>query len=537
MWLKELKIENYRSIKSAHISFKNRSEIFTFLGANNSGKSNIATAISMLMEILNSNEPKFTKSDWHNFDDNLELKLSFTFNLDNDDINFVQEELGLQIREKNKDFFGTTLDITIIGRGKFPSNLSIKFGKLVFNDRQLYIGTPPHAASSEFFWSQLIEKHNSSNDGVIDVIDGIFPRAARQYGIKVHESGVSFKQIVSALINNNIVIFPEFRRRPDNNPQHVTRSPSGINLSSALFNIKNGNKDQRATFEKIKKVFNEVHPTLKLEVRTANNKHEIVIEKDGLEFEIYNIGSGILQIINFLTHIIGVKNSIFVVDEPEHHLSAHTKRILKREITAAKENQFVIITHSTDFVNLEELFRNIIVKNTNGVSRFISIPEIEFTEKELRILSKKINYENKELFFCDKVLLVEGESEKYVYLTAAEKHYSFDVNGVSIVSVDGDGFRLLARFLNKLEIPFLLTADLNKELQVSELIADDLVKHAYILGKDDILECFEKSDLDAAKKLYISKPLQAKFIMDKITDEKRATPKEILNVVDKLKTI
>lgn len=135
--------------------------------------------------------------------------------------------------------------------------------------------------------------------------------------------------------------------------------------------------------------------------------------KGETEFSLDGIGAGLLEVLNILTHIISEENKIFLIDEPEIHLHPHGQRILKNLLRkSAKKNQIIYITHSSDFVDLQEINRISVVRNENGKSKiFRSNLDYESNDWLKQLLFKLTKTEQKEFFFARKVLLVEGETE------------------------------------------------------------------------------------------------------------------------------
>ena len=106
------------------------------------------------------------------------------------------------------------------------------------------------------------------------------------------------------------------------------------------------------------------------------------------------------------------KIKIFIAEEPENHLYPLLQfgyiDLLKR----VGSSQLIVTTHSPKIINLDRINQLVKLNNESGnINRKVfSINEGYFNE-----FGALINLEISEMLFYDKVLLVEGYSEKYFY--------------------------------------------------------------------------------------------------------------------------
>lgn len=109
------------------------------------------------------------------------------------------------------------------------------------------------------------------------------------------------------------------------------------------------------------------------------NIYEIVLQKDERQFLISQASSGEKEILNFLLGIfaINMKNGIILVDEPELHLHPRWQKTLMSlfiELSKQTDNQFIVTTHSSIFVNSDtynHLYR--VYKNPANESRMVEL--------------------------------------------------------------------------------------------------------------------------------------------------------------------
>lgn len=143
------------------------------------------------------------------------------------------------------------------------------------------------------------------------------------------------------------------------------------------------------------------------------------------------LGDGIINIFFIVDALYdsGVQHTI-VIDEPE--LSLHPslqKRVLKLLAEYAKDRQIVIATHSPYFIDFDYLANGARLFRTVKENNLIKIYQLS-TESITSIKNYKNDLDNphvlglnaKEVFFLeDKVILVEGQDDKYCYEKMQDK--------------------------------------------------------------------------------------------------------------------
>jgi predicted ATP-dependent endonuclease of OLD family len=162
-----------------------------------------------------------------------------------------------------------------------------------------------------------------------------------------------------------------------------------------------------------------------------------------------------------LTHVVDQHAKTFTIDEPEAHLHPHSQRVLADELVkSSSKNQFLIITHSPQFVDFKNLHSVVLVRENSGRSNVVKLPNDYLSKDEEAKASKIVWSEDKEFLFSRRVLLVEGETEYGAMPILAKKlGKSFDENGVSVVSVGGHHFGLFMKILKGFKFPFRVMCD------------------------------------------------------------------------------
>ncbi|AUM63297.1 ATP-dependent endonuclease [Brevibacillus laterosporus] len=160
--------------------------------------------------------------------------------------------------------------------------------------------------------------------------------------------------------------------------------------------------------------------------------------------------------------------TIFCIEEPEAHLHPHQQRKLSKYLIE-KINTQVILTSHSPFIASEFQHDSIVRlqleddKSTkaaqNGVSQTVG--------DAAKALEFRINVVSSEVYFSDCVLLVEGSSEVLFYKALA-KCIGIDLDklNISILSVEGVGFKKYIELFDTLGIPWVIRTDNDYRKQV-----------------------------------------------------------------------
>jgi putative ATP-dependent endonuclease of the OLD family len=156
-----------------------------------------------------------------------------------------------------------------------------------------------------------------------------------------------------------------------------------------------------------------------------NVSFAFALRKDGHWFTVDKFSSGEKEIVHFLLALfaLNVRDGLVLVDEPELHLHPRWQRIflgLFRELSAERNDQFIIATHSPVFVSpdtINDIQR--IYRRPNEGSTPLALRSVALPEK--KNLVRMINSQNNErVFFADKVVLVEGITDRLVFASLLE---------------------------------------------------------------------------------------------------------------------
>lgn len=521
MYIKKLIIDNYKSIKNETFEFSKG--INVLVGKNNAGKSNIVSALN---EVLSD---KYSTSDYEDkifyTNDTDAIKREFMIvteieeleNLDFEYLNNVKKSVGLiKINEffseenqnwnsewiiKDDDELKERHEEKLSGRRNSEENI------LYWKKRDDLINL---LNNTEKIW--LYKYYNKDTDtNLLNIIikeKKISGLAHNNYYRMVYVN----QNVKSTFITSLLV--PAFRS-PETTLKISKWSWYGKLLQKkwnecydkeAMQNIENAAQQLKLTlgevYTDLKEQLNEQLSqalslmNIKVDINMLENKKEDYYKNirlyinDGVETPLENKGSGLQSLIIIELFKLYCKtfnkSSLLILEEPELFLHPHAKRMLSGilkdflEINGILKNQVIVTTHAQEFVedvDIENI--NVIKKGKDGTKKSrIDIEKYDF--KELQKLKIELIYKNAEMFFADKVILVEGE--EYILIPKIVEHvYGKNIlnsKDISIIKVGGKSyFDIYRKVLNDLHIENYIIADYDiiyKEL--SSLIDEENIK-------------------------------------------------------------
>ncbi len=154
-------------------------------------------------------------------------------------------------------------------------------------------------------------------------------------------------------------------------------------------------------------------------VNPQKNLYEVRIKIGDYQVDLWKLSSGERELIIMVLSIFsyGITNGVVIVDEPELHIHPRWQRELLnafRTLQAEKNIQFILVTHSPYLIDLNNLNGVIGVYKENFASLVVNYDEnCSISEKNLYGALNALTIER--AFFVDKVLLVEGVSDRVIY--------------------------------------------------------------------------------------------------------------------------
>ena len=224
-----------------------------------------------------------------------------------------------------------------------------------------------------------------------------------------------------------------------------------------------------------------------------DNKNELyknieIFINDGIDRPLYEKGTGIqsaiiISLFSLYCNNFHNRSSLLIAEEPELYLHPQARRVISAELekflslSKEQERQLIISTHSVEYLKNVEPY-NIVRVYKNDIRNCSEIKQLDNeTSKTITIELKRFIWSNNtEIFFADKVVLVEG-GEIYIIPSIVDKIYErkqlLDYENISVARVNGKGsFLSYAKMLDCFDIDYLILGDLDcfKD-EVSKLIA------------------------------------------------------------------
>lgn len=434
MNIRYIKIQNFRSFDSTGITIGNFKKINLFIGANNSGKSNILKFLT-LMASLN-----FRNSSSHGFPELLTLEDFRNFDFEND------------------IFFS----IGLLPSQEFIDSLS---------------GLPSDNVHIEY-------KIKSNNAGftlekVGDFLDNIDENSTRFFLSRRGQSGGSFPDIIQDVYRH--VKIPEEIKMPNVELVKEFRKISGDgiirNRLESIVNI--SYKTQKAAQKKtlltqyLKDVFGN-----HVDIAIPNPSEEIQLIVDGVYSPITSFGSGYQQVLYLALIIITSEAPILCIDEPELHLHPRAQRALLN-LMSKVDKYFFISTHSSNFLDYsvpdKTVYKIELVGNASVCKEVHGLVEYSSVLEDLGIRPSEIYQSNG-------IIWVEGPSDrvyikKWINLVNPNLkeglQYTFQYYGGRVLSHYSIEDEFFEQYINLLLVNrncyVIMDSDLDKKYSVTDL--------------------------------------------------------------------
>ena len=455
--LKSITLKNYRSIEDLKIEFElhQKNNILSFIGQNNSGKSNILKAIHLLFLKNIPYIEALEEEDFYNH----ELNRTITF-----EAMFWEPII-------HKPYSTSRIDVKIYGirrERKIAEKGRIK-GQLIWihsclnqsGDVAMRPSQKPKKGQvapmekmyeiPDEVWEQIgiiflptdrdLEKHLPNRKTgylhrIIQQIDKSFHDTQKSIAIEGTPKNLSehFKEDIKHVIEH--LRINEFNSMEENLKDIVKK------FFERELNIKFNDITSMACFEAMSLDFLE---------------NELIISQE-------RIGDGarfiLLMAIVFCYFRSMSQNAIFIIEEPEHLLHPHRQRVLWNFLCELSKTNYVFIsTHSPEFVDLAN-WKNICRVYKDQCTHISKITG-NYEDALIKHLRRCLDQSMKYAFFASVVILVEGESDHKAFPNYADRlKKNLDSRNITIVYGAGkNNLKILAPMFRSLEIPVVLCYD------------------------------------------------------------------------------
>lgn len=427
MKFSSIAIENFRNFESISIKLSNKNVCF---GLNDVGKSNFIHALRLLLD-KDVRKNNCCESDYYQHNTANPIKILLEIDISDDD-NPDTEKLRAKMK-------GISL-----------SEEKILYIQLIahYDETELY-GIP------EIFWGGNLENLFPMNskgisydiDSVFNIIyiDSyvdmykLFAKNAKKFIQCTEDDKETIQEIENSIdkLNDNIALISGVKKMEDKITQRLKKYKDK-NLAVQI-------KSEIA----VKSLFANITPYLKTE--TDSNLYPTA-------------GDGRKKLVAYALFDILAENfqeskiNLFFIEEPENHLHKSMQMALSKLLFEKDGyNYFFATTHSPyilyemDDVNLIRIY------SENGLFGASSLFQLN---SEYQALKYALNEKLTEALFANKVLLIEGPSEKLLFgKVLKELNPNFEAQSYYILMVNGIAFNSYYSFLKSLNIKVVVKTD------------------------------------------------------------------------------
>lgn len=467
-----LKVKNYRGL---NIDIDTVEKVSILIGQNDSGKTNICSAILKVLDYNKRRIPLVAADSTNSNKDNIEIEIKLTA----DDLTNEQSAI-----------IGNYIHIDNEGKKYMIVKLTSTYNEdtLEYEDTLIY-GDPT------IDFEEVRINTQTQLDKVLSIvyINPVYD---------IENSKKDFFKFKETDNKENGIYFSENILKEINNLNETIQDEKIVDQIQRELNEKGEFKEllEDLNFRVIPNIKEEnIYKSLNVATYDANDN------------EFNNIGDGKSKIFSMILKSKIYKNDkqkIYIIEEPENHLYVLLQKIYISALLQMNPSQLIITTHSPYTIDFEKV--NQIIKISCNrltgdriINRFDNINNEDF--KKFGYL---INVEVAEMLYYDNVLLIEGDSEKYFYSLLMTKDNSFlekiNKNRFGIYAVNGIAFKTIKKLLEKLGIKVYIKTD-NDIFKVPRI---DEYRYA---GLERCIEYISSEAQEELKKLLGIEKLEFRF--------------------------
>lgn len=429
----ELQIKNFRNFKDVAIYLDNKNVLF---GMNDVGKTNFMYALRFLLD-RDIRKQGFSQTDFHRNDISRKIEITLTVDLSDYDTSEDTKKLVSQIKGARTSDNGDTFLIKLESK---------------FDEKEMF-GNPV------LKWGDEIENlQEIPTRGVSSSLDNVFKVVYVNPLINLEQTFTKNKGIIfngSDENQDDIGLINEIKGLTSEVNNKIGQMGVIKNFQSALTHEYKLLKNEGITIEMksemaIKGFFSDIIPYIKK-------------EDDDNYYPTGGDGRRKLLSYSILNHVNKLQYSdkilVHLIEEPENSLHRSLQIALSKQLFENKSiyEYFFVSTHSAEILYYMEDTRLIRIYSKEKVECLSHLYNIKPSYKSIK---KKLNRALSNALFAEKVLLIEGPSEKVLFeKVMSETSHDYEMNGGFILEVGGTAFQHYVDTLKSLNIKTIIKTD------------------------------------------------------------------------------
>ncbi|NKC59078.1 AAA family ATPase [Vagococcus fluvialis] len=503
MKLSNLIIKNFRNFEQVDIELGNKSVIF---GMNDVGKTNLLYSLRYILE-RKIRSQGFFESDYH------ERKIE----------NAIEITLQIDLSDRETDEDSQNI-ISKIGKVRSSNNLDTFYFQVKgdYDDSEM-MGIPTLFWGDDYYNLEPIPQKGdfSELDKIFNIIyvdptielDSVFSKHKRKL---LNQKNFS---------DEDVVIYNDIKDITTNMNRKIGSMEMIQNFQQVLTNEYHQLKKENISIEfqsemAISGVFSDITPYIK---------------KSGDDNLYPTSGDGRKKILAYslLNHVTKEYDSdkipIFLIEEPENSLHRSMQIALSKQLfDQSIYKYFLLSTHSSEL--LYEMDRAVLVR-IYSKDKIICQSHMYNISPEFSSMKKELNESLTKALFAEKVLLIEGPSEKVLFeKILSEVDSTYELNGRFLLMVDGIKFKPYYETLRALNIIPIVKTDNDIRAKKGNLGTFEL------LGFNRCRSILNKKNLDDVYIDY-SKEDEKGEVTWLVSEKERLVKEEKVNLFTKKKSL